>query len=137
MADSRGQGSKPLNPREARFVLEFGKDGNATRAYRAAGFKAKNDNVAAAAALKLKARPHVAAAIIAQQLELRDVAKIDQAWVLERYKHIVEKAYAADSDRIAALNSICKVLGLNAAERVKLEAKVSGKVINILKWGDE
>lgn len=40
--DSAARGAKPLTPRQARFVSEYGKDLNATQAARRAGYSAKS-----------------------------------------------------------------------------------------------
>lgn len=49
-----------LRPKEEIFVLEYFKDFRAGRAYIAAGYKAKNENVAAASGAKLLSRPIIA-----------------------------------------------------------------------------
>lgn len=50
----------PAAARRERFAHEYVIDHNATRAYKAAGYKAKTDNVAAASALKLLRNTQVA-----------------------------------------------------------------------------
>ena len=54
--------------KENTFCLEYAASGNATDAYKKAGYKAKNDNVAAACAAKLLRKPKI-------QLRLQELAK--------------------------------------------------------------
>jgi hypothetical protein len=62
-ADNHKGNGKPLTPKQQEFVNQYLIDFNATNAYRRAGYKASNDNSAAAAAARLLRAVKVQAAI--------------------------------------------------------------------------
>lgn len=72
------------------FVDEFLIDLNATRAYKAAYPKVKNDDVAAAAASRLKKEPEVAAYIEKRMKDRQKRTEITQDWVLEELRRIAD-----------------------------------------------
>lgn len=77
-----------LTEKKRIFVDEFLVDLNATRAYKAAYPKVKNDDVAAAAASRLKKKPEVAAYIEKRMNDRQKRTEITQDWVLEELRSI-------------------------------------------------
>lgn len=80
--------SQALTPKQQAFVREYLIDLNAAAAYRRAGYKAKNDNVAAANASALIRNHNVARAIAEaqQQRAVRTLSTADE--VIEEHKRI-------------------------------------------------
>ena len=81
--------TKPLTLKRQAFVDAYlGNGGNATRAYKDAGYAASNDNIAASEASKLIRIPKVAHAITkakaAQQTRVERVAAVDAEWAQQR-----------------------------------------------------
>lgn len=72
-----------LTPKQQRFVEEYLVDLNATRAYRAAGYRG-SDNVCAAEGHKLLRNPKIAAAIAEAQQARSERTRVDADWVLQR-----------------------------------------------------
>lgn len=83
-----------LTPKRNRFVEEYLRDLNATRAYRDAGFRG-DDNTCAVEGHKLLRDPKVAAAIAKAMEERSKRTKIDADWVLRR---LAEEADADIAD---------------------------------------
>ena len=79
-----------LTEKKRIFVDEFLIDLNATRAYKAAYPKVKNDDVAAAAASRLKKEPEVAAYIEKRMKDRQKRTEITQDWVLEELRRIAD-----------------------------------------------
>jgi phage terminase small subunit len=77
-----GMAARPLTPKQQRFVEEYVVDGNATAAYKRAGYRAKTDKVAAANAAALLANHKVAAAIAAARGDLTARAEVTADRVL-------------------------------------------------------
>ena len=78
-----------LNGRQIKFVMEYIKDFNATRAYTAAGYSAKSENIAATQGSLLIRNPKVKAAID-EQIEARSVRTMITADnVLRKYWELV------------------------------------------------
>lgn len=68
-----------LNTRQEAFCLEYAKSGNGTEAYRKAGYKAANDNTAAASAAKLLKNSKVKARLAELAAETHSEAIADIA----------------------------------------------------------
>ena len=77
-----------LTEKKRIFVDEFLVDLNATRAYKAAYPRVKSDDVAAAAASRLKKEPEVAAYIEKRMNDRQKRTEITQDWVLEELRGI-------------------------------------------------
>src|SRR5947209_7110861 len=82
-ADSKQMAGK-LTPRQERFVHEYLIDFNGAGAYRRAGYKARNDNVAAANASLLIRSHKVKFAIQTAMQAHSQRAKLTAEWVLEK-----------------------------------------------------
>ena len=82
-----GKGNGKLNPRQQLFVDEYLKDLNATQAAIRAGYSKKTAQPIGAQNL---CKVMIQAAIQKRRIELADKAQIDQEWVIERYKRLIE-----------------------------------------------
>lgn len=89
------RGSK-LSLKHQRFADEWLVDGNATRAYKAAGFRAKNDDVAKACGARLLASANVAAYVAAAQEKASKKLGLTREWVLGGLKQNFERAMQAE-----------------------------------------
>lgn len=72
-----------MTPKQQRFVDEYLIDLNATRAYRAAGYRG-DDNVCAVEGHRLLSNPKIADAVAAAKASRARQTGIDAAWVLKR-----------------------------------------------------
>jgi len=82
--------AKDLTPNQKIFADEWLKDRNGTRAYKVAYPRIKKDETAKAAASRLLTFVNVKAYINTELEKIAENAEIDQKWVLERYKRLVE-----------------------------------------------
>ena len=91
--------AKPLSTRHERFVQEYLKDGNATRAYIRAGYSARG---AQSCASRLLARPQIEAAVAAGRQRLAEALEISVQRLGQEYAKIafasVEDFVAVDDD---------------------------------------
>lgn len=78
-----------LNTRQEAFCLEYAKSGNGTEAYRKAGYKAANDNTAAASAAKLLKNSKVKARLAELAAETHSEAIADIAEIQSRLTAIL------------------------------------------------
>jgi phage terminase small subunit len=94
-----------LSAKQARFVDEYLRCGNATRAAVAAGYSEKT--AAEAGCLNLR-KPNIAAAIAARQAERTERTKIDIDYVLQRLAIEAEREGegSSHSARVAALGHL-------------------------------
>ena len=91
------------------FSDEWLKDRNGTEAYKVAHPGTKNDNVAGVSAHLMLKRPHVAEYINKKLDKMSAIAQIDQEWVLNRYKSLVEfsiKDFLDDEGNLKPLSEI-------------------------------
>lgn len=82
--------SDQLTPKQQRFLDEYFVDFNATRAYKAAGYTVKNDNVAAVSAKNLLRNSKIDAAFKKEMEERNKQVAVDKLFVLEYLKGAVE-----------------------------------------------
>ncbi len=73
-----------LTPKQFRFIEEYIVDLNGSGAYVRAGYKAKNDNVAAVEASRLLRTPNIQKAVALAKRERSEATKIDAEWVLKQ-----------------------------------------------------
>lgn len=76
--------TKKLTLKQQRFVDEYIISGNATQAYRKAGYSAKSDNVAWSEASKLLRNPKVKAELDKRNAEIQSAKTMDMQEVMER-----------------------------------------------------
>lgn len=105
----------PLTIKEKAFCREYTKTGNATRSYINAGYKAKNDNVAASTAMNLLRKPKIQAEIQRIMAPIEKKAIMDAQEVMELFSAIargeVKDQFGLDAslnDRLKAMNEIAK-----------------------------
>lgn len=84
--------SAKLPSRQQRFADQYLVDGNGTRAYKAAGYRTKNDQVAASCASDLLRTPKVAAYIAKRQQKISNDLELDAKWVLQKLRENHDRA---------------------------------------------
>lgn len=80
-----------LTPKQQRFVDEYLVDLNATQAYKRAGYKVKNDRVAAACSAKLLANANVSHAIEEARKAQSERTQITADYVLKGLQSVAER----------------------------------------------
>ena len=80
--------AKPISGRRRKFADEVLVHGNATQAYKAAGFRAKDDAVAATLASRLLKNAQVAAYIAARRAELAAKYAVTQERIVAEYERL-------------------------------------------------
>ena len=100
---------KELLPLEAIFVEEYLKDFNGARAARSAGYAESNSRTAAA---KLIARPRVKKALAERLKQYAGGVKPEVESVLQGYCSIANNPRASNTDRLHALDSLSRYLGM-------------------------
>src|SRR5262245_57852848 len=124
-----------LTLKQQAFVNEYLIDGNATAAYRRAGYKAANDNVAAANAHALLKNHKVAAAIA----ERRKAIQANADLTVERVvKGLLKEAQcegegSSHSARVAAWVALGKHLGM-FVEKKEITDKSKRRTIIVEVW---
>jgi len=113
------------NLRREAFCQHYAGDcwGNATEAYRRAGYAERH---AKQCASRLLSFADCKARIASLRDERIQAMAIDRAWILERRKTIAETAEAGD--RLRALDQLEKSLGLSTPERTICEHQHSGAI---------
>lgn len=98
-----------LTKRQAKFVDEFLKDRDATKAAIRAGYAPKSARYAAAHNLE---QPHVQEMLGIKQTQVKVSAEVDAAFVLRELKRVAEQEDVAQSTKVRALELIAKHLGM-------------------------
>ena len=122
-----------LTAKQERFVEAYLGNGNATEAYKIAGYKAKNDNVASPESSKLLRNPKVSQAItrrkvgnLAEKQKKQDKYEITQDWLISQLITTIEDA-RADKQHNTVRNSLVdigKLVGLYY-DKKELSAQLS------------
>jgi phage terminase small subunit len=141
----------PLNPRERAFVDAYIVSGQATDAYRKAGYAATTARAANVGAHKILHRPRVAAAIAAERAALRaasrmtkedaidwlcdairtPIGEIDeknqlaQEWTVEEVGELTTKTKLKMVPKLESLKQLALMLGWNAPEEVNTHHQVT------------
>ncbi len=114
--------SQPLkNMRWEAFCQAYSSScfGNAARAYREAGYKPQSDRAAANEGSRLLGNVGIESRIShLRRLRMKELA-IDQTRIMELRLKVIYGADSADGDKLRALDSIEKALGLNQPEKVE------------------
>ena len=115
-----------LTPRQREFVELYLGGMNATEAYKLAGYKVKNDNVAGPESSKLLRNPKVSQEItrlkaheLAKQAKKQEKLEVTQDWLITQLAQTVSDSRAAGQHSVA-MNSIVhigKLLGLYVDKR--------------------
>lgn len=121
---------RPLTPKQQRFAEEYLVDLNGAAAYRRAGYRARSDHVASAAAAKLLANAGIAAAITAAQAVRSSRTRVDADYVVTRLKAEAETAGKGSNPiaRVKALELLGKHLGL-FTDRLRAEIGVQLQIV--------
>lgn len=105
-------GDMSLTEKQKRFVDEYLIDLNATAAYKRAGY-ATTGNGASVNASRLLANAKIQQAIADKQQRLQQKTEMTQEWVLNNYKHIIERNRDTDPNIAkGALDSVARHLGM-------------------------
>lgn len=80
------------NPRQAKFVSEYLKDGNASRALTVAGWTGKN---VSGAASRLLHKPGIRAEIQSELENIREATRVTKTYVVANLKRVAERSMQA------------------------------------------
>ena len=124
-----------LTPRQEAFCLAYAKCGNATEAYKAAGYKAKSDKVAGANAARMIGNDRVKARLGQLREETASVAVMDAREMQGRLSAFVREAYddegnpIAVRDKLRAIEILARMQGLFL---VRQDVNIQGAVPVVL-----
>lgn len=114
MPEKKYDPSKPLaNARHEAFVQGTLKGLKAAEAYRASGYKAKNDNVAYVAGWQLLRNTKVSTRIAYLETKAADASVLTKAWLIEQARIVYQKAL--QSGQLSAANKSLEMLGRERA----------------------
>lgn len=128
-----------LTPKQAAFVLEYLKDGNATQAAIRAGYSARTAQAIGAENLT---KPLIAAALAAAQTKVAAKTETEAEWVRRRLKEEADdfSEFSSHSARIRAIETIAKLNGMFEKDNAQkanglllLSEKLSGQVVGVVK----
>ena len=125
-----------MTAKQEAFAIEYLKDKNATQAAIRAGYSKKT---AASIAWELLEKPDVKEFIGQKQKEAVENAEITVDWIVQQYKDIASNIMAKDADKLHALDSLGKYLGI-FTEKVEMKGQIDTavtKLDGILKQLDE
>src|SRR5262249_34235753 len=105
---------RSLTPKQHQFCIEYVKHRDRMRAYRQAGYRVKNRNVAYVEAARLLRNPKIRAVVREERDKVAEAARIDAAWTIARFQLIYLDAMMAGKLRVAlrALIQIAEIQGL-------------------------
>jgi hypothetical protein len=120
-----------MNLKETKFLEEYLAHGNATKAALSAGYSVEGSKKAA---VRLLNRPEIATKIEDAKKKSEKLA----AWNLEKAVEELEKAAGINgvaavgevraSEKVKAIELICRLKGLFASEKVELKAETRGEM---------
>ena len=118
--------SEKLTVRERRFVNAYAQHGNATRAYKEAGYTVKNDNVAGIEGHKLKSKPKIQQAL-SERIEYLSLhnATMGKGEVVEEISRIAWSEDSSEAARLKALEMLGKIYGVFNPERQQQETSIT------------
>jgi phage terminase small subunit len=125
-----------MTAKQEAFAIEYLKDKNGTQAAIRAGYSKKT---AASIAYELLEKPDVKEFIGQKQEEAAKNAEVHVDWIVQQYKEIAQNVLAKDADKLHALDSLGKYLGM-FTERVEMKGQIDTavtKLDGILKQLDE
>ena len=106
------QGGGDMQRLQENFCVEFVRCGNATQAYKNAGYKAKSDNIAAAAAARLLKNVKVQNRIAELRREMDSRKIMDAAERRELLTQFARDEEAGKTDRLRAMDLLNKMDGI-------------------------
>jgi phage terminase small subunit len=110
--------------------------GNASKAYIDAGYRPKGDDSARKEGSRLLTNVDIEKRIAhLRRLRMKELA-IDQTRIMEMRLKIIYNADSGDGDKLRALDSIEKALGLNQPEKVE-HSMAEGAVIRFINNSEE
>lgn len=112
-----------LNLKQQRFIDEYLIDGNATAAYRRAGYKAKGRS-AENSASRLLGSVGVAKEIVRRQSLVTAPTEVTAERVISEIASIAFNPSCQDKDRLTALGMLAKRLGLDHPDTAEKQAEV-------------
>ena len=118
--------SEKLTVRERRFVNAYAQHGNATRAYKEAGYTVKNDNVAGREGHALKNKPKLQQAL-SERIEYLSLhnATMGKGEVVEEISRIAWSEDSSEAARLKALEMLGKIYGVFNPERQQQETSIT------------
>lgn len=110
MPENKPGHTKPLaNVRHEAFVQNMLKGLKAADAYRAAGYKAKSDNVAYVAGWQLLRNTKISARLAYLETKASDESVLTRAWLITQARVVYQKAI--ESGQLSAANKALEMLG--------------------------
>ena len=97
---------------QERFCIEFVKSGNASRAYKAAGYKADNDDSVRAAAAKLLTKDNIKKRIAELREKISSSKIMDAEERRELMTKIAKNKKTSNTDRLKAIDLLNKMDGV-------------------------
>ena len=101
---------------QERFCVEIVASGNATESYKAAGYKVKNDNSAAACAAALLRKPNIQKRIAELREELSSAKIMDARERRELLTQFARDDETSKQDRLKAMDLLNKMDGVYIAK---------------------
>ena len=119
-----------LNERQQKFCEFFAKSGNATQAYKDAGYTPKSEEAAAVSASKLLRNANVSAEIAKMSKKTRSEAIASISEIQEMWSEIARSTEEETPHRIKAGELLVKVQG-GFLERIEHSGSTIQRVINV------
>ena len=118
--------NEKLTVRERRFVNAYAQHGNATQAYKDAGYTVKNDNVAGREGHALKNKPKIQQAL-AERIEYLALhnATMSKGEVVEEISKVAWSDDSSEAARLKALEMLGKIYGIFNPERQQQETSIT------------
>jgi phage terminase small subunit len=107
-----------MTNKEELFCIEYLKDFNASKAAIRAGYSEKTSYAIGYENLK---KPHISQKISELKNKISEIAEISILGVALELKTIYENKEEKSSDRIKAIETVSKLLGLNEAEKTEVK----------------
>ena len=111
-----------ITPNRERFIREIAAGKNQTDAYRIAFPKSRFAKNASVRGSLLASDPDVRAAIQALKQKTADRAEITRDQIVAGITAIAMRKKTRDGDKLKAFELLCKLLGLNAADRHEVKS---------------
>jgi phage terminase small subunit len=120
----KNAGAKRLTPKQKRFVDEYMIDLNATQAAIRSGCSVRS---AKEIGHEYLTKPHIAEALAKRVERLRVKTELTAEWVLNEFRKIIVAEDARYADKISALNSVARHLGM-FKDKLELQADLKHEI---------